>query len=149
MEIKQVSLTEEIKNILISFSTAWEAENSCYGYKANEICDLEGRTILIAYESNVPIGYLFGLFNKIEMDFATIPINSKTFEVEEMYVINNHRSKGVGQKLFYTLEAIIKDEVDYVTLSTATKNYKSILHFYIDELGMTFWYARLFKKIKK
>ena len=149
MEIKQKPLTQEIENFLISCSKEWEAEKSCYGYKSNNICDLEERTILIAYENNVPIGYLFGIFNIIEEDLATIPKNSKAFEIEEMYVIKSHRSKGVGQKLFCSLEAIIKDEVDYLTLSTATKNYKSILHFYIDELGMTFWYARLFKKIKQ
>jgi hypothetical protein len=33
-------------------------------------------------------------------------------------------------------------------LTTATKNFRAILHFYIDELGMDFWSARLFKKIK-
>jgi len=32
-------------------------------------------------------------------------------------------------------------------LSTATKDYKRILHFYIDEMGMDFWTARLFKKL--
>jgi hypothetical protein len=32
-------------------------------------------------------------------------------------------------------------------LSTATKNWKAIFHFYLDELGMKFWSARLFKKV--
>ncbi len=36
-----------------------------------------------------------------------------------------------------------------IFLSTAVKNYKSILHFYIDELGMEFWTARLYKKVGK
>lgn len=30
---------------------------------------------------------------------------------------------------------------------SATRNWKAILHFYIEELGMEFWNARLFKKI--
>ena len=34
-------------------------------------------------------------------------------------------------------------------VGTATKNYRAILHFYIDELGMEFWSARLFKRLKK
>ena len=38
-------------------------------------------------------------------------------------------------------------KIDYIMLSTATKDYRRILHFYIDELGMDFWYARLFRKI--
>ena len=35
----------------------------------------------------------------------------------------------------------------YLMLSTATKDCKRILHFYLDELGMDFWSARLFKKL--
>ena len=34
-----------------------------------------------------------------------------------------------------------------IMLIAAAKNYRAILHFYIDELGMDFWSARLFKKI--
>jgi hypothetical protein len=33
-------------------------------------------------------------------------------------------------------------------LSTATKNARAILHFYLDELGMEFWSARLFKSLE-
>jgi nitroimidazol reductase NimA-like FMN-containing flavoprotein (pyridoxamine 5'-phosphate oxidase superfamily) len=43
----------------------------------------------------------------------------------------------------------VSGEVDYLTLSTATRNWKAILHFYLDELGMDFWNARLFRKIAK
>lgn len=147
MEIKQEELTKEIENILISFSKEWEAENSCYGYKANNSIDLVGKTILVAYEEEKPIGYLFGVYETTENDTATIPKGSKTFEIEEIYVKQNYRSKGIGKKLFRFLENIVKEKVDYITLSTASKNYQSILHFYIDNLEMNFWYARLFKKI--
>jgi hypothetical protein len=37
--------------------------------------------------------------------------------------------------------------VQFIVLSTASKNSKAILHFYLDELGMQFWSARLFKRI--
>lgn len=46
-------------------------------------------------------------------------------------------------------EKEIADHVDMIMLGTATKNFRAILHFYIDELGMKFWSARLFKSIKK
>ena len=59
-----------------------------------------------------------------------------------------YRGKGIGSKLFKFMENELKEEIEYVLLSTATKNYKAILHFYIDELEMHFWNARLFKKIK-
>ena len=70
------------------------------------------------------------------------------FEIEELYVVASYRSKGVGKALFHNAEQAVKTTgIEFIMLSTATKNYKSILHFYIDELGMDFWSARLFKKL--
>ena len=71
------------------------------------------------------------------------------FEVEELYVMPSYRSKGIGARLFQFTEESVSAEVDYMMLSTATKNWKAIFHFYLDELDMTFWSARLFKRIKK
>jgi hypothetical protein len=51
--------------------------------------------------------------------------------------------------LFKYVEQEVKNEAEYMVLSTATKNWKAIFHFYIDELDMQFWSARLFKKIEK
>ena len=34
-----------------------------------------------------------------------------------------------------------------MVLSTATKNWKAIMHFYIDEIDMNFWSARLYKHL--
>ena len=41
----------------------------------------------------------------------------------------------------------MRPEAEYFVLGTATKNWKAILHFYLDEIGMDFWSARLFKKL--
>ena len=41
----------------------------------------------------------------------------------------------------------MRSEADFMVLSTATKNWKAIFHFYLDELDMRFWSARLYKKI--
>ena len=57
------------------------------------------------------------------------------------------RSQGVGSALFRYMETRVRPDAEYLMLGTATKNYKAILHFYIDELGMDFWSAALFKKL--
>ena len=75
------------------------------------------------------------------------PAGAKSFEIEELYVKPMYRSRGIGGKLFRYVEKEVSGGVDVILLSTATKNYRSILHFYIDELGMEFWNARLFKKV--
>jgi len=71
------------------------------------------------------------------------------FEVDEIYVVPENRGRGVGSALYrFIEEAAQKEGMEYVMLTTATKDFRRILHFYIDEMGMEFWSARLFKKIR-
>ena len=42
----------------------------------------------------------------------------------------------------------VKDKADFITLGTATKDYKKILNFYVDGSGMSVHSSYLFKKIK-
>ena len=134
-------------DILIRLSTDWEAENSCYGYRKNEKADIEGNRIFIAKDGENFIGYLFGYLEKSERSTSIMPDGTPVFEVEELYVKPEYRSKGIGKMLFTYAESAVRNEADYIMLSTATKNWRAIFHFYLDELGMEFWSARLFKKV--
>ena len=137
---------------LIEMSGEWESEFSTFGYLKNEAKDLENQRLIIAIDTSTkkPVGYLYGHKYKTMNASATIPKNSNVFELEEIYVKKMYRSRGVGTLMFNAIEEKLKNEnIDYITLTTATKDYKKILHFYIEELGMTFWHARLFKDLKQ
>ncbi len=143
-----ISLYEED---LISMSEEWEKEFSTFGYLKNEAKDLENQRLIIAMDTKTkkPVGYLYGHKYKTMNASSTIPKSSKVFEVEEIYVKKEYRSRGIGTLMFNAIEDKIKqDGIKYITLTTSTKDYKKIFHFYIDELGMTFWHARLFKELK-
>ena len=147
MIIKETQLSPEIIGQLISLSGDWEKENSCYGYKKNTDADLKDKRIFIVLDNEEIIGYLFGYIETTDKDTSIYKIGTKTFEVDELYVKPSFRNRGIGKKLFKYMEETVKNEVEIITLGTATKNYKSILHFYIEELDMKFWSAALFKKI--
>lgn len=76
--------------------------------------------------------------------FSVMPRGTACFEVEELYVKTACRSRGVGSRF---MEDAVKPDADYIVLSTAAKNFRAVLHFYIDEMGMDFWSAALFKKL--
>lgn len=148
MTFKEVELTEEILTELIACSEAWEQENSCHGYRKNTVEDIKGNRIFLALEDGQMVGYLFGCMDKAERKNSTHEKDEPFFEVEELYVKPELRSRGIGKQLFqYMEETLKKEKVELILLSTATKNYRAILHFYLDELGMEFWSARLFKRI--
>ena len=94
------------------------------------------------------VGYLFGKKVRAEKTSSVMEQGTEYFEIEELYVSPEMRSKGLGGRLFRMAEETMRREnVEMICLSTATKNFRAILHFYIDEMGMEFWSARLFKRI--
>lgn len=149
MTIREAILDEKTLAVLIRLSEDWTAENSCYGYRPNEKSDIEGNQIFLAEEDGRTVGYLFGKVCPSKQMQSIMPEGTPYFEVEELYVVPERRSRGIGMKLFRHAEEALKAEAEYMVLSTATKNWKAIFHFYLDELDMSFWSARLFKKIGK
>lgn len=149
MTYQEVELSEEILNRLIQLSRDWEAEGSCYGYRANQREDIEGNRVFIAEEDGEIIGYLFGSSFKSENMRSIMPEGTACFEVEELYVTPSRRSAGIGRKLFEFAGGAVQTDAEYMVLSTATKNWRAIFHFYLDELGMEFWSARLYKRIRR
>lgn len=147
IKIEKSDLNDKITNILLSLSNDWEKENSCYGYQTNCIDDIKGNDIFLISTNGCVVGYLLCHTYNQENSIAPIPTNSKCLEIEEIYIASGERSKGLGKRLFEYAIDHYKD-IDYVTLSTANKNHKAILHFYIDELGLEFWSAKLFKKMR-
>ena len=147
MRYVETELTPAVLEALKQMSADWAAENSCRGYYANDESDIRGNRIFLALEGDTPVGYLFGQVTRAERTSAVMEENTPYFEVEELYIVPGWRSRGVGGALFRYAESQVKQDAEYILLSTATKNWRAILHFYIDEMGMDFWSARLFKKI--
>ena len=149
LKLLEAEPTEDILNILIRLSEDWESENSCRGYRKNEKSDIEGNRVFLAYIGSDIVGYLFGHMEKAENASSVMADGTPFFEIEELYVRPEYRNKGIGKRLFYYTENTVHSDAGYLMLSTATKNWKAILHFYIDELDMCFWSARLYKRITK
>ena len=130
---------------LLELSLMWEKEDSCYGYRANTEDDFQDCYILAAYDDEL-VAYVFGKEEIQEKQTSVIDKNMQYFEIEELYVHPSYRLRGIGKQLMESLEKELKKKgLKMMALSTATKNWKAIMHFYIDEVGMNFWSARLYK----
>ncbi len=147
MYIHEAELTDALLETLVALSRDWEAEMSCRGYRANARADIEGNRIFVAEEDARVLGYLFGHISRSERQSSVMPDGTAFFEVEELYVVPERRSGGIGAALFAYAEEAVRADADFMMLSTATKNWRAVLHFYLDVMDMQFWSARLIKRI--
>lgn len=129
-------------------STAWEQESNCRGYTRNSEEYLHRQTIYLAEINDIIVGYVFGQTKTAGGMSAAISDGSVYYEIEDLYVAPEYRSRGIGKTLVKYLENQLKlQSVNKLFLNTATNDYKKILHFYVEEIGMTFWSATLFKEL--
>ena len=149
MEFAEKELTPEVLETLLKMSAEWADENSCRGYYPNGESDIQGNRVFLALDGDNPVGYLLGHMTWAERASTVMKENTPFFEVEELYIVPTRRSQGLGGELFRFVEQCVKSEAEFIMLSTATKNWRAIFHFYIEELGMEFWNARLFKRIRE
>lgn len=149
MEVRLLTLDPQITEQLLDMSKKWEEEDITYGYVRNDVSELEGKTILGAYNNGKMVGYLFGKTVNRKGRNAIIAEETKFFEVDEIYVLKHYRGMGIGKSMFSYLEELLKEqEIEYIFLSSATKDSKRILNFYLNEVGMRTHYARFFKKVQ-
>lgn len=146
-QIWEATLTPELTEALIRLSADWEAEDSCRGYRKNTPADIEGNRVFLLEGEGELLGYLFGHREQAKESSTVMPEGTPFFEVEELYVKPAFRSRGFGAALFRFAEDAVREEAAYILLGTATKNWRAILHFYLEELDLCFWSARLFKKL--
>lgn len=148
MKYELQKLDEDTIDQLICLSKKWKEEDCCYGMEVNTKSDLN-EPLAVALDKGKIVGYIFGHFYSQEKKTSYIEIGEPCFSIDEFYVLPEHRCMGIGKKLFQLIENEVKSQCKYITLSTSTKNYKAILKLYIEELGMNFHSAFLYKSFNR
>lgn len=141
-------LDEKTIQKLIELSKKWQEEDCSYGMIANTEEDIK-EPLCVAVDNDEIVGYIFGHYYVTENKTSYIDIGCECFTVDELYVLPEYRSQGIGKELFKRMEKAVKDSCTYITLSTSTKDYKKILHFYVEELDMNFHSAFLIKSVEE
>ena len=144
---KKAQFDEKTVSRLIELSKQWVDEDSCFGMVTNTKEDLK-EPCFVALDNDLIVGYVFGHFYELEKKVTPLEAGTKCFEVDELYVIPEYRSKGIGGQLFSLVENEAKKEVNHITLATSNKDYKKVLKFYAEKNGMVFHSAFLVKDLK-
>lgn len=147
MDIKEIKPNEEEVNELIGLSRLWVEEGISYGIIEDNPEDILDKRVFVAKDDNRIVAYALVHETKAEKNISSIIKDDEDIiEIDSIYVLKEYRNKGIGKALFKYIED--NTDIDNIVLATSTKDYKRIFHFYIDELGMDFHSALLFKKPK-
>ena len=146
IEIREIELTEDAVRQLIALSQVWVDENISHGLVKNSREDLK-EPVFAALDGEEIVGYAFGHAYVKEKKTDSVPVGSRCFDVDELYVLPAYRSQGMGGRLFQAIEDYAKTQGDFLTLATSTKDYRRVLHFYAEQNGMDFHDAYLTKKL--
>ena len=146
LQIKKAALTDGTVKRLIELSELWVKEDCSYGMVKNERDDIK-EPVYAAYDGGLIVGYAFGHFYTVEKKYTYIEPGQRCFCLDELYVLPEYRSRGVGRKLFEAISEYAETGAEMMTFSTSTKDYKRILKFYVEDLGCDFHDAYLIKRL--
>ncbi|HPX45130.1 MAG TPA: GNAT family N-acetyltransferase [Bacteroidales bacterium] len=148
LSIKKEEFSGELVEKLIPLSVIWKKEKITNGLVENTVIDFLEKDIYVVYNNNSIIGYALAKTYKESEASPTIKKNSIVYDIEEFYILPTYRNQLIGSKLYQYIEENVKDKVDVIQLISATKDYKRALNFYVEMLGMEFFTAKLFKKVR-
>ena len=145
-QIKRAVLDEALAAQLIALSVRWVQEDCCNGMVVNEQEDLT-EPLWIALEGESVIGYAFGHFYTAKQKTGYLSVGSPCFSLDELYVLPERRSEGIGRALYAAMQEDVTTQARYITLATSTKDWKKVLHFYTEVVGMDFHNAFLIQPL--
>ena len=155
-EIEKVNITENnslehaaLLSDLIALSAEWAGEGSCAGYYANDADEYFDKELYVARADGRTVGYALGHIKVLEEKTSYNAVGEKAFELDELFVTEAFRGRGIASALFRFAETDLRDRVDVIGLTAASKHYKQLLKLYIEELGMSFNHALLVKRTKE
>lgn len=132
---------------LLVLSQEWVDEGCCPSYVANNADEFLEKPIYAAFSDGRMVAYAMGHEETLERAHSYGKPGEKAFELDELYVTRSCRKQGVGRALCEYLEAELGGKFALIQLIAATNRYEELLRFYVNELGMTFNYAFLVKRM--
>ena len=146
MEIKFLDCDYIGKVALLS--KQFESEGCCNKIVAADEDFLRNKKLVGCIVDNELVAYCYGEVVKECKKRSYADVGDLFFELEEIYVLPKFRDLKIGQKLFKFVESYAKGLCcKTIRLNAVSKDYKRLLNFYIDILGMEFISSYLIKNI--
>ena len=138
---------DDFDNVAL-LSKQFADECCCNGVTAANEDFYKDKKVVVASVNGLIVGYLY---LEVEEEKSAKPYakkGDKVLWIEELFVLPTFRKNSVGKLLFDFAEGYAKENAcKTMRVNAAMKDYKKLLKFYIEKLGMEFWSALLIKNI--
>lgn len=134
---------------IADLSKQFADECCCNGVNAESEEFYKDKRVLVATTSNnLIVGYLYFEIEREEKTRSFSKKGDQILWIEELFVLPSYRKNGAGKMLFDFAETCAKEnKCKTMRVNAVSKDYKRLLKFYIEKLGMDFWSAFLIKRI--
>lgn len=132
---------------LISLSKSWVEEDICPSFIVNKDDDYIDNELYVALDNNKIIAYAKGEIVELIKETSYNVAGEKCFYLDEIYVNKSYRNQRIGKILYDFIEKDLSDNIKIIKVNAVSREYKKLLHFYIDELDMNFNNALLVKRL--
>ena len=135
---------------IAELSSSFENEQIAHGYRAAWETDLSNIPLdhfwLAIDETGNPIGYAYGQLSDLG-ESAISAATDTIFDLEDIYILPNHRGRGLGSSLLTRIEADIKSlGYNRIVLYSSIKKLPPLVRFY-EAAGFATWYIQMTKEI--
>lgn len=123
-------------------------EGCCNGMTRDTLDDLRTYEIHVAEEDHKLVGYAYGETVESSWNIGNCRKGQKYYDLEILYVRPEYRGSGVGKALYQAELARARAlGAKQIRLTAVNRDWKRLLHLYVDELGFEFWTATLYRDL--
>lgn len=139
--------TPEDLPALLALSREWAEEGITYGYTPTDEKAFSGYRCWVVEVDGETVGYAGGEVDTARRSIEIQQTGDRYFELEELYVRQDHRDKGIGRLLLERVEKDARQEgLAQLMLNAANREHEPLLRFYLRE-GMAPHSFRMYKKL--
>ena len=133
---------------VLALSDSLLAEGCCNGITPDTIEDLQACVIHVAETDGRIIGYAYGEAVDSTWNIGACRKGERYYDLSILYVLPEYRSAGVGKALYEAELARARSlNARQIRLVAVNRDWKRLMHLYIDELGFEFWTATLYRDL--